>query len=132
MQANGTFAVKLTPQPADDFADGVALGRMTIDKQFEGDLQASSRGQMLTGMSNVKGSAGYVAIERVTGLLAGRRGSFVLQHSGTMAGGTSSLTISVVPDSGTDKLVGLAGTMSIDVTGGQHAYTFEYTLPPLA
>lgn len=128
-RASGTFEVKLSPQPADDHADGATLGRMTIDKQFRGDLEATSKGQMLTGMSSVKGSAGYVAIERVSGTLAGRRGTFILQHTGTMARGAPSLTVTVVPDSGTDELTGLSGTMSIDITGGQHSYTFEYTLP---
>jgi len=127
-RAGGTFEVKLSPQPADDYADGAALGRMTIDKEFHGDLEATSKGQMLTGMGSVKGSAGYVAIERVSGVLAGRRGTFVLQHSGTMNRGAPSLTITVVPDSGTDQLAGLAGTMVIDVAGGRHSYTFEYTL----
>jgi hypothetical protein len=128
-RASGTFEVKLSPQPADDHADGATLGRMTIDKQFRGDLEATSKGQMLTGMSSVKGSAGYVAIERVSGTLAGRRGTFILQHTGTMARGAPSLTVTVVPDSGTDELTGVSGTMSIDITGGQHSYTFEYTLP---
>jgi hypothetical protein len=128
-RASGTFEVELRPQPADDHADGAALGRMTIDKRFEGDLVATSKGQMLTGMSSVKGSAGYVAIERVSGTLAGRRGTFVLQHSGTMTRGAPSLTVTVVPDSGTDQLAGLTGTMLIDVGGGRHAYTFDYALP---
>jgi hypothetical protein len=128
-RANGTFEVKLSPQPADEYADGATLGRMTIDKRFQGDLQATSKGQMLTGMSSIKGSAGYVAIERVSGTLAGRRGSFILQHSGTMVRGAPSLTVAVVPDSGTDELTGVSGTMIIDVTGGRHSYTFEYTLP---
>jgi len=126
--ASGTFEVKLTPQPADDYADGATLGRMTIDKQFHGDLEATSKGQMLTGMASVKGSAGYVAIERVSGVLAGRRGTFVLQHSGSMNRGAPSLTISVVPDSGTDQLAGLAGTMVINVVEGRHSYRFDYTL----
>lgn len=128
-QATGTFVVQITPQPADAYADGAALGRMTLDKTFQGDLQGTGRGQMLTGMSSVKGSAGYVAIERVTGTLAGRRGSFVLQHSGTMDRGAQSLAITVVPDSGTEELTGIAGTMTITVTPGQHAYAFRYTLP---
>jgi hypothetical protein len=128
-RASGTFEVTLTRQPPDDYADGAALGRMSIDKQFQGDLEATSKGQMLTGMSSVKGSAGYVAIERVSGTLAGRPGTFVLQHSGTMNRGAASLTVAVVPDSGTDQLTGLAGTMVIDVAGGQHSYAFEYTLP---
>jgi hypothetical protein len=128
IRVTGPFDVTLTPQPADDYADGTSLGRMTIDKQFHGDLDATSKGQMLTGMSSTKGSAGYVAIERVTGTLAGLRGSFVLQHSGSMNRGAPSLGISVVPDSGTDELVGLTGTMTIDSTAGQHAYTFAYAL----
>ena len=126
--AHGTFDVKLAPQPADPYADGAALGRMTLDKEFHGPLEATSKGQMLTGMSSVKGSAGYVAIERVTGRLDGRRGSFILQHSGTMSRGAASLVISVVPDSGTDELAGLSGTMSIAVVEGQHTYDFTYTL----
>ena len=129
-RASGTFEVKLNPQPADEYADGAALGRMTIDKQFGGDLKGTSKGQMLTGMSSVKGSAGYVAIERITGVLAGRHGSFILQHSGTMMRGAQSLTITVVPDSGTGELAGIAGNMVINVDGGDHSYTFEYTLPP--
>ncbi|HEX5830294.1 MAG TPA: DUF3224 domain-containing protein, partial [Gemmatimonadaceae bacterium] len=127
-RASGTFEVTLTPQPADDYVDGAALGRMTIDKRFQGDLEGSSRGQMLTGMTSVKGSAGYVAVERVSGTLAGRRGTFVLQHSGTMARGAPTLIITGVPDSGTDELAGLSGTMTIDVASGKHSYTFEYTI----
>jgi hypothetical protein len=127
-RASGTFEVTLTPQPADDYADGAALGRMTIDKRFQGDLEGSSKGQMLTGMTSVKGSAGYMAIERVSGTLAGRHGTFILQHSGTMTRGAPSLSITVVPDSGTDELAGLSGTMTIDVANGKHSYTFEYTI----
>ena len=107
----------------------MTLGRMTIDKQFSGDLVASSRGQMLTGMSAVKGSAGYVAIEQVTGTLAGKAGSFILQHTGVMNRGTQSLAINIVPDSGTDELSGISGTMRIEIEGKAHAYVFEYTLP---
>ena len=129
VHASGTFEVKLTPQPADDYADGAALGRLSIDKQFRGDLEGTSRGQMLSGMSSVKGSAGYVAVERVSGTLAGRRGTFILQHSGTMTRGAPELLVRVVPDSGTDELAGLTGTMTIDAAGGRHAYTFDYTLP---
>ena len=127
--ASGPFEVKLAPQPADGYADGAALGRMTIDKQFHGDLEATSKGQMLTGMGGVKGSAGYVAIERVTGTLAGRPGTFILQHTGVMDRGAPQLTISIVPDSGTGELEGIAGGMTIDVAaGGTHSYAFEYTL----
>ena len=128
-RATGPFDVKVTPQPADEYADGATLGRLTLDKSFHGDLEATSRGQMLTGMSSVKGSAGYVAIERVTGTLAGKRGSFILQHTGTMDRGTPQLVITVVPDSGTEELAGLRGTMTIDVAaGGAHSYDFDYTL----
>ena len=103
MHAKGTFDVKLLPL-ADAHAEAAGLGRMSIDKQFHGDLEATSQGQMLSAMSSVKGSAGYVAMERVTGALAGRNGSFVLQHSATMDRGAPTLTVTVVPDSGTDEL----------------------------
>lgn len=126
--ARGSFDVKLTPQPADDYADAATLARLTIDKQFRGDLEATSKGQMLSGGTGVKGSAGYVAIERVTGTLAGRRGSFILQHFGVMDRGAPRLIVSVVPDSGTDELTGLTGTMTIDVGGGKHAYELTYTI----
>ena len=102
---------------------------MTIDKQFHGDLEATSKGQMLTAGTGVKGSAGYVAIEKVSGVLHGRSGTFVLQHTGTMTRGTPQLTITVVPDSGTDQLVGLSGKMTIKIADGKHSYEFEYTLP---
>lgn len=127
-RARGTFDVKLTPQ-ADSGSGHATLGRMTIDKQFHGDLEAGSQGQMLSAMGSVKGSAGYVAIERVTGTLQGRTGSFVLQHSGTMTRGAPQLVISVVPDSGTDELAGLAGQMTIVIADGKHSYEFDYTLP---
>lgn len=126
MHASGTFEVKLTPQPGDEQAPGV--GRMAIDKQFHGDLEAVSRGQMLTAVTSVKGSAGYVAIEQVTGSLHGRSGAFVLQHSGTMTRGTPQLIVSVVPDSGSGQLAGLAGTLTITIAEGKHSYDFEYTL----
>ncbi|MFL5495744.1 MAG: DUF3224 domain-containing protein [Gemmatimonadales bacterium] len=117
------------PQPGAEAEDST-LGRMLIDKQFRGDLQATSRGQMLTATTPVQGSAGYVAIERVSGTLHGRTGSFVLQHSGMMSRGTPQLIISVVPDSGTGELAGLAGQMTIIITEGKHSYEFEYTVPP--
>jgi hypothetical protein len=126
--ATGTFEVKLTPQaPANPVEEEAALGRMTIDKQFHGDLEAASKGQMLSAMSAVKGSAGYVAMERVTGTLDGRKGTFVLQHSGAMNRGTPQLSVTVVPDSGTDQLVGLAGTLKIIIDAGKHSYEFDYT-----
>jgi hypothetical protein len=123
--ATGTFDVKLTPQSTED----PALGRMTLDKQFHGDLEGASKGQMLTGMTDVKGSAGYVAIERVTGALGRRSGTFILQHSGTMTRGAQQLSITVVPDSGTGALTGLQGKLSIQIEGGKHSYDFEYSLP---
>lgn len=126
--ASGTFEVKLNPQAADDYADAATMGRMSIDKQFRGGLEGLSKGQMLTAMTGVKGSAGYVAIERVSGTLDGRSGTFVLQHSGTMTRNAPQLSITVVPDSGTGELTGLAGTMTIDVAGGKHSYGFDYTL----
>jgi hypothetical protein len=101
---------------------------MAIAKQFRGDLEATSTGEMLTAGTNTKGSAGYVAIERVSGTLHGRKGTFILQHSGTMTRGAPQLTITVVPDSGTGELEGLAGTMAIKVAGGAHSYEFDYTL----
>lgn len=131
MQATGHFDVRLTPQPVHDEAAG-ALGRMAIDKRFVGGLEATSRGEMLSAGTPVKGSAGYVAIEQVTGLLSGRRGSFVLQHSGTMNRGEPQLRVSVVPDSGTDELAGLAGTMTINIADGRHGYVFDYSLPDRA
>ena len=126
--ASGTFEIQMTPEPAYDTAPGATLGRVSIAKQFHGDLEGSSTVQMLSAMTSVKGSAGYVAIERVTGALHGRAGSFVLQHSGTMNRGAASLSLTVVPDSGTDALAGIAGAMAIDTSGGGHRYTFDYTL----
>jgi Protein of unknown function (DUF3224) len=131
--ASGTFEVKLSPQGQDGESpekesENVTLGRMTIDKQFHGDLEGTSRGQMLTAGTPVKDSAGYVAIERFSGTLQSREGSFVLQHNGTMTRGVPQLSITVVPDSGTGQLVGLAGKMTIRIDGGKHYYDFEYTL----
>lgn len=125
--AAGPFEVKLVPQ-SDSSADPL-LGRMSIDKQFHGDLEAISRGQMLSAGTDVKGSAGYVAMEKVTGKLHGREGTFILQHSATMNRGTPQLSITVVPDSGTGQLAGLTGTMTINIADGKHSYGFEYKLP---
>lgn len=127
-RASGPFDVKLTPQPSDAPGDEAVLGRMTIDKQFHGDLEATSRGQMLAFSTGMKGSAGYVALERVTGSLHGRSGSFHLQHSGTMERGEATLAVTVIPDSGTDDLQGLSGTLMIRVEGGVHRYEFDYDL----
>ena len=127
-RASGTFEVKLTPRPWDDSGEAPPLGRLAIAKTFLGDLEATSLGQMLSAMSGVKGSAGYVAIERVSGSLHGKTGTFVLQHSGTMSRGTPELSVTVVPDSGTDQLAGLAGGMTINVEAGKHSYDFDYTI----
>lgn len=129
-KVRGSFDVKLTPEGLEDKAEGSTLGRMSIAKQFHGDLDAASKGQMLTGMTDVPGSAGYVAIERVSGTLKGRRGSFVLQHTGTMSKANGyQLSVTVVPDSGSGQLVGLQGKLDIQVVDGKHRYEFEYTLP---
>ena len=128
-RASGTFEVKLVPQPPEDKAEGSTMARMSIDKQIHGDLEATSKGQMLTAGTDVKGSAGYVAIERITGTLQGRAGSFVLQHSGTLTRGAPQQSITVVPDSGTGQLAGLTGKMTIDIVDGKHSYNFDYTLP---
>jgi hypothetical protein len=127
--ASGTFEVKLAPQKPDNKeAESANLGRMSIDKQFHGDLEATSKGEMLAAGTEVMGSAGYVAIERVTGALQGRHGTFVLQHSGTMTRGEAQLSVAVVPDSGTGELAGLAGTLTIRIADRQHFYEFAYTL----
>jgi len=128
-RATGPFDVKLTPQATDTPAEGSPLGRLTLDKQFHGDLEATSNGEMLTaGSTTIKNSAGYVALERVTGTLHGKKGTFALQHMGVMTRGDGKLTITVVPDSGTGELTGLSGTMSIDIASGKHSYTLEYTI----
>lgn len=126
--AEGEFNVNLAPQALADTDADPSMGRLSLDKQFHGDLEARGKGEMLSTRSNVQGSAGYVAIERVTGTLHGRKGSFVLQHSGSMDRGTPSLSVNVVPDSGTDELTGLSGSMTIDIRDGKHFYTFQYTL----
>lgn len=127
-RASGTFDVKMTPQTQDDKSAGPAVGRMSLDKKFHGDLEATSQGEMLAFSSSVQGSAGYVAMEKVSGTLKGKSGTFVLQHSGTMTRGEPQLSITVVPDSGTGQLVGLAGRMIIQIADGKHSYEFEYTL----
>lgn len=125
--ATGTFNVNLLPQ--ENPAGHEAIGRLLIDKQFHGDLTASSKGQMLSFRTAVDGSAGYVAMEQVTGSLHGRSGTFVLQHSGSMDRGSATLALTVVPDSATGDLTGLTGAMQIHIADGQHSYTFSYTLP---
>lgn len=127
--AAGPFDVKITPETLADKSADASLGRMSIDKQYHGDLEATARGEMLTASTTVKGSGVYVAVERVTGTLQGRKGSFALHHTGIMTRNTPELKISVVPDSGTDQLVGITGTMSIKIDNGKHSYEFDYTLP---
>ncbi len=126
-RAEGTFDVKRAAEPVHAKAEGV-LGRHALDKQYHGALEASGIGEMLSAGTATPGSAGYVAIEKVTGTLDGRTGSFYLQHSGTMARGQASLTIHVIPDSGTDALAGISGTMQIVIVDGQHSYIFDYAL----
>ncbi|PYO45757.1 MAG: DUF3224 domain-containing protein [Gemmatimonadetes bacterium] len=127
-RAVGPFEVSLKPLPMDDEPGSDMLGRMSIDKQFHGDLEGTSKGQMLTGGTAIRNSAGYVAIERVTGSLKGRKGSFILQHTGIMNRGAPSLVITIVPDSGTGQLDGIRGTMAIKIEGGKHSYELNYTL----
>lgn len=124
--AKGTFEVKLSPQ--DDKSGDATLGRMTTDKQIHGDLEGTSKGQMLTAGTAVTGSAVYVAIEKVSGTLHGRKGTFMLHHTGVMTRNSPQLTINVVPDSGTGELEGLTGKMMINIADGKHSYDFEYTL----
>lgn len=127
--AKGTFNVSLKPQPLSEVASGTAIGRLSIDKQFFGDLVGTSKGEMLSAMSAVKGSAGYVAIERVSAALGGRTGAFALQHSGTMDRDAPTLMVTTIPDSGTEGLTGISGKLTIDILDGKHYYTFTYSLP---
>lgn len=127
--ASGRFEVKLGAPIPEDVGEARAVTRRTIEKRFYGDLEGSGMGEMLAVETDVDGSAGYVAMERISGVLDGHQGTFALQHSGTMERGISFLTVSVVPDSGTDQLVGLEGRMTISIFNGQHLYEFEYTLP---
>ena len=126
-RATGNFEVELRALPVEDGAP-VGIGRMSIDKRFAGDLSGTSRGEMMTAAGITAGSAGYVAVERVKGTLHGRSGEFLLQHFGTLRRGEGTLTVEVVPDSGTDELQGLTGTMAIDAAA-DHAYVFDYALP---
>jgi Protein of unknown function (DUF3224) len=133
IEANGTFEVKVNVQKADNQeAESAKLGRMSLEKRFHGELQATSAGEMLSVGTEIAGSAGYVAMERVNGTLHGRTGSFALQHSGTMKRGEPQLSVTVVPDSGTGQLVGLAGEMTIKIVEGKHFYEFRYTLTATA
>lgn len=128
---SGTFDVKMTPQGS--AIEAAQIARFSLDKTYHGELEGTAAGEMLAVMTGEKGSAGYVAVERVTGTLAGRKGTFALQHSATMNRGTPNLTIVVVPDSGTDGLTGISGTMGIRIEpGGKHFYDFTYALPAAA
>ena len=127
--ATGTFEVKISPiDPAFKFDDN-PIGRMSLDKQFHGDLEAVSKGEMLSGGTPAKGVGGYVAMERVSGSLHGRTGTFLLMHNGTMENGAYHLSVIVVPGSATAQLAGLSGSMQIIIKDGQHSYDFSYTLP---
>ena len=127
--AQGSFTVQATREPPYDEQLGVSIGRTHLEKVFEGDLQGTSQVEMIGAMTETKGSAAYVAAERVKCVLHGREGAFVLHHTGVMTRGAQSLSIQVVPDAGSGALTGIAGTFRIDITGGKHFYTFEYTLP---
>lgn len=130
MNAKGTFEVTMRAEPPYDVAEGVSLGRVHIDKRFSGPLEGTSQVEMIGAQTPTPGSAGYVAIERVVAALDGKQGTFVLQHTGTMTRGSKSLSVTVVPDSGTGGLVGLAGKMDIEITDGKHHYDFDYELRP--
>lgn len=128
--AQGPFDVKVAPVAQEPHPDGITLGRFSLEKRYHGALDATAKGEMLTAGGTVKGSAGYVAVERVEGTLDGKRGSFALQHLGQMDAGGQRLTIVVVPDSGTGELAGLEGKLEITIAqGGAHSYDFAYTLP---
>lgn len=129
MRATGTFDVKITPQASDVAPEGPNLGRLSLDKQYHGDLAGAAKGEMITAAGiAVKESAAYSAVERVTGTLHGKQGSFALQHTGVMTRGTPSLNITVVPDSGTGELTGLTGNLDIIIEGKQHSYVLEYEI----
>ncbi len=126
--AYGTFDITMQPSPAGEGAGRVSVGRMLIDKYYSGDLIGIGQGEMLSAGNPASGSAGYVAIEHVTGTLGSLSGSFALQHSGTMHAGASLLTIAIVPGSGTDDLTGIEGKLKIDMVGGKHTYELEYSI----
>ena len=126
-RATGSFEVTVQPLPNNDVTNDSLLGRFLLTKKFSGDLEASARGQMLSAGAASKGSGAYVAIDQITGMLDGRQGSFILQHSGSMNRGAPSLSITVVPDSGMGELAGLTGTLSINVVDGKHFYDFLYS-----
>lgn len=128
-KASGSFEVKVVPQSSEREVLDPTLGRMSIDKEFAGDLQGTSRGQMLTAISELNGAAVYVAVERVTGTLRGKRGTFVLYHNGIATKTRRDLVVTVAADSGTEELSGIAGTMAINIVEKKHFYELDYTLP---
>ena len=132
IRATGKFEVKLVPQTTEGFDEGGALGRMTIDKVFTGDIEGTSKGQMLMAMASVKTSAAYVAVERVTGSVHGKKGTFAMHHTGVMNRGAPSLAVVIVPDSGTGELAGISGTLNIIIEKGVHSYELEYDIAPPA
>lgn len=127
--ASGSFDITTTPAAPPEHEGRTAIGRMQLDKQYAGDLAATGNGQMLTAVTDTQGSAAYVAIERISGTLKGKKGSFVIQHTGRMSAGATHLTIAVVPDSGTEELTGLSGTMALRLVERKHFYEFDYVLP---
>jgi hypothetical protein len=126
-RANGTFDVKITPQH-EDKREGAVLGRMSLHKVFQGDMDGTSEGEMLTAMSGVEGSAVYVAVERFSGTIQGKRGTVALSHRGTMNRGAQELSIEIVPDSGTGELAGIAGSMTIKIENGKHFCQLDYSI----
>jgi hypothetical protein len=127
--ASGSFDITMTPASPPEHEGRTAIGRMLLDKQYAGGLSATGKGEMLTAVTDTPGSAAYVAIERISGTLKGRKGSFVIQHTGTMSGGAQQLTINVVADSGTGELAGISGTLALKVVERKHFYEFDYVLP---
>ncbi len=130
VRVSGAFNVTMTPTAPTEHEGSTATGTMLLDKQYFGDLAATGKGRMLTAVTDTKGSAAYVAIERVSGTLVGKKGSFVIQHAGTMRAGVQQLTITIVPDSGTGELIGITGTMAIRMVERKHFYDLDYSLPP--
>ncbi|PWF47796.1 DUF3224 domain-containing protein [Massilia glaciei] len=129
MRVSGTFTITMKPIAPAEHAGRTAIGRISLDKQYQGALSASGKGEMMTAVTDTKGSAAYVALERITGTLAGRKGSFVVQHAGTMSAAKEKLSVVIVPDSGTEQLSGISGTLAIKIDDGQHVYVFDYLLP---
>ena len=126
--AKGTFTVSMAPQDLHDKANTLSLTRLVLAKEYQGDLTATGHGEMIAAATDVPGSAGYVAMERVEGVLQGLEGSFVLQHSGTLVRGAPTLEVTVVPDSGTGDLAGLTGKLTIIIAEGKHFYALDYEL----